>query len=275
MLCKLQNALRQLAKIVTSRVGNCQFLSLLRGARHVNARNIGKLPLSLVVGVDYDGLRVMERFLLRVFPRIFRMRAAMQTNRRGFTLVELMIVVAIIGILASLAVFGVNRYLKSAKSSEARNGLGRIVRAAEESFARETVVSELVSLGTESATIYHQLCDSALPVPASVPAGRKYVPSNTSGSDFARGTATAGWKCLQFEVHDPIYYQYNYLRDSTALCALYSCTGASQTPNFEAATIGDLDADGSYSAFILNGEIDGTAKQLNRATQIHVYDEFE
>lgn len=203
------------------------------------------------------------------------MRAYSKYRQRAFTLVELMIVVAIIGILASLAIFGVSRYLKSAKSSEARNGLGRIVRAAEESYARETVVSELVSLGSQSAVTYHQLCDSALPVPNAVPTGRKYVPNNSNGSDFSRGTSTSGWKCLQFELHDPIYYQYNYLRDSTTLCTTYGCAGASQSPNFEAATIGDLDADGIYSAFILNGEIDANGKQLNRATQIHVYEEFE
>lgn len=226
-------------------------------------------------GVGYCTYDLMEWILLYSYPRVFRMRAFMKTTRRGFTLVELMIVVAIIGILASLAVFGVSRYLKSAKSSEARNGLGRIARAAEESFARETVSAEMVALGTQSATSYHQLCESASPVPAAVPAGRKYIPNNSNGSDFNRGTSSSGWRCLQFEVHDPVYYQYNYFRDSTTLCTTYGCAPTSQTPNFEAATIGDLDADGLYSAFILNGEVDPNAPQLNRATQIHIYDEFE
>lgn len=203
------------------------------------------------------------------------MRAFTRHDQRGFTLVELMIVVAIIGILASLAIFGVARYLKSAKSSEARNTIGRISRAAEESYARETAISEMVALGNTSTTIVHQLCDSAQAVPGTVPTGRKYVPNNANGSDFDRGTSSSGWKCLHVEVHDPIYYQYNYLRNSSALCTLYGCTPTSQTPNFETAAIGDLDGDGIFSAFILNGEIDAASNQLNRATQIHVENEYE
>ncbi len=203
------------------------------------------------------------------------MRACTRHGPRGFTLVELMIVVAIIGVLATLAIFGVNRYLKSAKSSEARNGIGRISHAAEESYARETVASELVSLGGFSSTVVHQLCDSAIAVPGTVPAARKYQPDNTNGVDFARGTATAGWRCLHFEIHDAIYYQYNYLRNSTTLCATYGCVSPNQSPNFETAAIGDLDGDGTNSAFILNGQIDAATSQFTRATFVYVDNEFE
>jgi type IV pilus assembly protein PilA len=186
-----------------------------------------------------------------------------------------MVVVAIIGVLATLAIYGVKRYLMSSKSTEARNLVGQISRAAAESYARETAISEIVVLGNFSSKSYHQLCESATPVPSTVPIAKKYQPNNSTGIDFNGGNASQGWKCLRFEVNDPIYYQYNYVRDSTTFCATYNCMPASTTPNFEVAAIGDLDGDGEYSAFILNGAVDPLATQLVRGTAIHIQNEFE
>ena len=44
----------------------------------------------------------------------------MLQNRKGFTLIELMIGVAIIGILAAVAVPGFMKYIKDSKTSEAK-----------------------------------------------------------------------------------------------------------------------------------------------------------
>ena len=66
-------------------------------------------------------------------------------NHRGFTLIELMIVVAIVGVLASLAIYGVRGYMAHAKTTEARNSLGEISKDA--ATARNTVAFSHNGLG--------------------------------------------------------------------------------------------------------------------------------
>ncbi len=171
-----------------------------------------------------------------------------RTLRRGFTLIELMIVVAIIGILAVLAIYGVSKYLKSSKTAEATNNLGALGKNASEAYTREKMAGTFVTPGS-SSQLSSCLCQPAtatVPAGGTPPAAAKYMSDPVK--DWGAGTDdTVGWRCLKFTIDQPQYYMYSYSSDSDC----------SKTPgaNLSATANGDLDGNGTTSEFLLTGQV--------------------
>jgi len=114
----------------------------------------------------------------------------LHTRKGGFTLIELMIVVAIIGILAAIAIPNFLRFQLKAKSAEGKTNLAAI-RTAEESYFAE----------------YGNYV-SADPSPPAL--------NNNTKTNFSHAIADKGFDIVGWEPEGQVYFSYNVEINATA-----------------------------------------------------------
>lgn len=159
-------------------------------------------------------------------------------NRKGFTLIELMIVVAILGILAVVAVPAFIKYMRRAKTTEAIDELDKIFKGAVLYYTTPHI--------SQAGTKIH--CQ--FPVDQGVTPGTTCCSSangaglDTDGDDRCDVNSAAWnnltWAALSFQMNDQHYFVYSFDNlDGTVMSAAI----------FTAQANADLDCDNTQSTF--------------------------
>jgi type IV pilus assembly protein PilA len=184
------------------------------------------------------------------------MTKLLQKKKSGFTLIELMIVVAIIGILAAIAIPAFIGYVKRAKTSEATGNLNSLFKTAVSYYNIERTGQGIAAVTQAACTVGT--------------AARKPATPGAAKQQYNFVTATdPEFNALGFAIADYIYYGYSFTSGGAA-CA----NVASDTTIYTMEAAGDLDGDSVFSNFELAVGTD-VNNELFHARGFYIENEIE
>jgi type IV pilus assembly protein PilA len=185
--------------------------------------------------------------------------AKLMRKKSGFTLIELMIVVAILGILAAVAVPAFLNYMRRSKTAESQNNLKTMFYAAKSYYDAE--------LNNRAGTAPQSKCriDTQAMVPADPSSSKQLF------------TPSAAFVGMGYTIQEPVYMGYGL--DSAGVGCVEPGGGGLAAPAagdnvYSMRASGDLDDDGSMSTFELTVNADG-AGELVRAAGFYIQAETE
>jgi prepilin-type N-terminal cleavage/methylation domain-containing protein len=164
-------------------------------------------------------------------------------REHGFTLIELMIVVVIVGVLSLLAVIGYKKWVSSSRLSEAYDMVNAI-RSAEESFKAENGTYYDVSAGLAAGNTY----PAAHPGPFKTGWGATCTNCWTPTS----GTTMHTWAALTVEPKGPVMFGYAVITDALGAAPSLTVNGTAvnvstlTAPWYIVSAVGDTDGNGVY-----------------------------
>ncbi len=172
----------------------------------------------------------------------------------GFTMLELMVVVVIIGILSAVAIPSYRKFIAQAKSSEAVTNLNAIARGAVRYYHEEHTDAASGKLKPPSFPDSKTSCN---PIPAKPPCGAYRANIKAWYNEKC-------WRELSFAINKAHYYQYQYSSNNK--------TGS--LARFWAKAYGDLDCDGTQSTFTIKGDVDPNTLEV-KVSRVFTKDEDE